>query len=66
MKISHYQLEWHVGNNEGRIKVSAGGKAETVPVNSVEEFIAVALVLGKPDVELDSGVLKAGPLPVGS
>jgi hypothetical protein len=65
MKITHYQLEWHVGANTGRIKVSAGGKAETVPVNSAEEFIAIALVLSKADVELEQGVLKAGPLPVG-
>jgi hypothetical protein len=65
--VTHYQLEWLPKGNRGRIKIkSDAGEAVEVPVDSVEEFIAVALILSKAPVEVNDGVLKAGPVAVGT
>jgi len=54
-EIAKYKLGWQAVTNQMRIDVEfVDGKLDTVPVNSPEEFIAVALLLTKAPVAVDS------------
>jgi len=59
-QVTDYNLRWNPVTNSGAIyvKLDNAPVAEQVPVNCVEEFIAVALILDKaPVVRQDDGTL---------
>lgn len=59
-QVTDYNLRWNPVTNTGAIyvKLDNAPVAEQVPVNSVEEFIAVSLILDKsPVIRLDDGTL---------
>jgi hypothetical protein len=52
-RIASYSLRWNPKVNQGVILIQLeDGVTSQTPVNSVEEFIAVALILSKPPVVL--------------
>lgn len=60
-KVITYDLRWNPQTNGGEIWVKyEDSSTEKVNVNSVEEFIAVTLVLSKPTVvKRDDGVFES-------
>ena len=65
--VTHYQLEWSPAANKGRIVASSGpGPGHVLDVNSAAEFIAIALVLGRPQVTVNNGVFSTGKIAVGT
>ena len=66
-QITHYSLDWSLGNNSGEVRASdSSGTPHVLNINSAAEFIAVATILSKPSVQIQNGVLSTGKMPVGS
>jgi len=64
-KITGYQLIWHPGRNQGQIAIEVDGNRVRVPVESAEEFAAIAQVLAREPVYLyDGGFIATGREPV--
>jgi hypothetical protein len=65
-QVTHYQLRWNPGANQGVILASdATGEPHALPINSAAEFIAMALVLSKPEVVFEHGEFRTGRIDVG-
>lgn len=70
LKVDKYRVEWSPAGNFGAVWVEVQGDSpRQVPVNSAAEFIAVTLLLSKPNVFLNTdrgGILEIPPVSVGT
>jgi hypothetical protein len=70
LQVTHYRVEWNPLDNKGKVYVQIAGyeQATEVPIDSVEEFIAVMLMMSKAPVFVDTETrdFECGPLPVGT
>ncbi len=64
--VTHYQLCWNPGANQGVILASdVTGQPHALPINSPAEFVAMALLLSKPSVTFEHGEFRTGKIDVG-
>jgi hypothetical protein len=67
--VNQYRVEWNPVTNRGTIHTQIGSSPPSpVPINSLDEFIAVMLMMSKAPVlfDTDTKELECGPRPVGT
>lgn len=69
LKVTDYRAEWNPTTNAGLIEtVFEDGQTARVPIEKIEEFLAVLLLLSKAPVYIDTDTknFECGPRPVGT
>lgn len=69
VQVTNYRIEWNAVSNKGTIHVTVGNTPPSqVPIDSIDEFIAVMLLMNKSPVLFDTQTkdLECGPRPVGT
>ncbi len=68
-EITTYELDWNTKTHTGAIRAQFDdGPVEFAPVETAEEWIALALILSKAPVSYDptTGIVTTGPRPAGT